>query len=392
LPGIGLSIRHAVSAADEIVGAAASQATSPSAPIATKGRRYLRRALLARLGPQHAALGCIVAGSAVLNTHRLAQNDYGNTFYSAAVKSMLSSLHNTLYVSFDPGGLVTIDKPPLAVWVQVASVKIFGFSPLSLLLPEAIIATLAVAAIYFVLARRLGIAAGLLSAFALAVFPSFVAVSRDNGVDPLLILLMILACGAALSAIESGSWRALLCCAALIGLAFNTKTLAAYLILPGIACSYLTCAPDPLLQRSMKLLGAGLVMVVVSFSWIALVELTPAAQRPFVGSSTNNTEIGLTFDYNGLGRVEGEVGGPGNVPVAEGAGLHITPQPALPPGPAVRHPRCVIPPDSFATSQHGTRHLRPPSDLAVSAQRQARQPAVLRRTSWSNEAIPAGTG
>ena len=327
LPRIGLPICHAVSAVDETVGTPASQATSPAAPIATKRRRYLQRSLLARLGPQHAALGCIVAGSAVLNTHRLAKNDYGNTFYSAAVKSMLSSLHNFLYVSFDPGGLVTIDKPPLAVWVQVASVKIFGFSPLSLLLPEAIIATIAVAVIYYVVARRLGTAAGLLSALALAVFPAFVAVSRDNGVDPLLILLMILACGAALSAIESGSWRALLCCAALVGLAFNTKTLAAYLVLPGIACAYLACAPGTVRQRSMKLLGAGVVMAVVSFSWIALVELTPAAQRPFVGSSTNNTEIGLTFDYNGLGRVEGEVGGPGNVPVAQGAGVHITSAP-----------------------------------------------------------------
>jgi 4-amino-4-deoxy-L-arabinose transferase-like glycosyltransferase len=338
LPGIGLPIRHAVSAVDETVGAPASQATLPAAQIATKGRRYLRRPLLARLGPQHAALGCIVAGSAVLNTHRLAQNDYGNTFYSAAVRSMLSSLHNFVYVSFDPGGLVTIDKPPLAVWVQVASVKIFGFSPLSLLLPQAIMATISVAAIYFVVARRLGVAAALSSAIALAIFPSFVAVARDNGVDPLLILLMILACGAALSAIESGSWRGLLCCAALVGLAFNTKTLAAYLVLPGIACAYLACAPGTVRQRAIKLFGAGVVMVVVSFSWIALVELTPAAQRPFVGSSTNNTEIGLTFDYNGLGRVEGEVGGPGNVPVAEGAGLHITPQPApLRPAPPSPH-------------------------------------------------------
>jgi len=114
----------------------------------------------------------------------------------------------------------------------------------------------------------------------------------------------------------------------LVGLAFNTKTLAAYLILPGIACAYLVCAPGPVAERTMKLLVAGVLMAVVSFSWIAFVELTPASQRPFVGSSTNNTEIGLTFDYNGFGRVEGEIGGPGNVPVAEGAGLHITTRPA----------------------------------------------------------------
>jgi 4-amino-4-deoxy-L-arabinose transferase-like glycosyltransferase len=285
-------------------------------------------ALQARLRPRHAALGCILAGSAALNIHKLAQNDYGNTFYSAAVKSMLHSLHNFLYVSFDPGGLVMIDKPPLAVWLQVVSAKLFGFSPLSLLLPEALVSTIAVAALYRVIAPRLGAQAGLVSALALAVFPSFVAVSRDNGVDPLLILLLILACGAALSAIESGRWRSLLCCAVLVGLAFNTKTLAAYLILPGIACAYLVCAPGPAVGRTIKLLAAGVLIAVVSFSWIAFVELTPASQRPFVGSSTNNTEIGLTFDYNGFGRVEGEIGGPGNVPVVAGAGSPGTPRPA----------------------------------------------------------------
>jgi 4-amino-4-deoxy-L-arabinose transferase-like glycosyltransferase len=325
LPEIARSILSTVSAVDETVAVDAPEATLPAVRTGAGGRR---RQLLSRLRSQHVALGCIVAGSLVLNTHRLAQNGYGNTFYSAAVKSMLHSLHNFLYVSFDPGGLVTIDKPPLAVWVQVASAKVFGFSPLSVLLPEAIIGALAVAALYRVIAPRLGAVAALASALALAVFPSFVAVSRDNGVDPLLILLAILACGAALAAIESGRWRSLLACAVLVGLAFNTKTLAAYLILPGIACAYVVCAPGPLTRRVGRLLLAGVVMAAVSFSWIAFVELTPASQRPFVGSSTNNTEIGLTFDYNGFGRVEGEIGGPGNVPVAEGAGLKITPRPA----------------------------------------------------------------
>src|SRR5580700_5336908 len=107
-----------------------------------------------RLAPQHLALAGVLALSAVLNVNKLAQNGYANIFYSAGVKSMLRSWHNFLFVSFDPGGLVTVDKPPLALWVQAASAKVFGFSPLSLLLPVAIIGVLAVAALYFVLARR----------------------------------------------------------------------------------------------------------------------------------------------------------------------------------------------------------------------------------------------
>ncbi len=273
----------------------------------------------ARARVWHLTLVPILALSAVLDTHRLAQNGYANTFYSAGVKSMLRSWHNFFFASFDPGGLVSIDKPPLAIWLQAASAKLFGFSPLSLLLPETIVSILAIAVLYRILYRRLGIAAALAGALALAVFPSFVAVSRDNGVDPLLILLLILACGAALNAIEDGRWRWLIACAVLIAFAFNTKTLAAYLVVPGIALAYMLCAPGAWLRRALMLSIAGLIMGIGSFLWIAAVELTPASQRPYVGSSTNNTELGLTFDYNGFGRVEGEVGGPGQVPVAEGA-------------------------------------------------------------------------
>jgi len=272
----------------------------------------------------HLALVGVLALSAVLNTRRLSQNGYANNFYSAAVKSMLHSFHNFLFVSFDPGGLVTVDKPPLALWVQAASAKLFGFSPLSLLLPEAIIGVLAVAVLYLVLARRLGPLPALAGALALAVFPSFVAVSRENAVDPLLILLMVLACAAGLRAVESGRWRTLLLSGLLVGLAFNTKTLAAYLVVPGIALAYIVCAPGSLWRRTLQLLAAGLVMAIVSFAWIAFVELTPASQRPFVGSSTNNTELGLTFEYNGFGRVEGEYGGPGGqTTVKPGAIPHV---------------------------------------------------------------------
>ncbi len=276
---------------------------------ANPARRRAAAALAPRLG-----LAAVLALSAVLNTHRLAQNGYANVYYSAGVKSMLGSLHDFLFVSFDPGGLMSIDKPPLGLWVQVASAKLFGFSALSLLLPEAIAGVLGVAALYWAMTRTFGARAALASALALAVFPSFVAVSRDNNLDAVLILLMVLACGAALRAVEGGRWRALLACAVLVGLAFNTKTLAAYLIVPGIALAYALCAPGSPRHRALQLLAAGTLAAAVSFAWIAFVELTPATQRPYVGGSLNNTELGLTFGYNGLGRVGGEAGGPGEVP------------------------------------------------------------------------------
>ncbi len=287
----------------------------PVAAVDERAERLTRRRSRAPWppAPHHALLAGIVALSAVLNTWRLSQNGYANVFYSAAVRSMLDSLHNFVFASFDPGGLVTVDKPPLGLWAQTISAKLFGFAPLSLLLPEAIMGTLSVLVLYRILARRLGPGAGLAGALSLAVFPSFVAISRENGVDPLLILLMLLACGAMLAAIETGRLRSLLWSAVLVGLAFNTKTLAAWLVLPGLTLGYLVCAPGTLRLRLGRLLAAGAVMGVVSFAWIGFVELTPASQRPYVGSSQHNSELGLTFKYNGFGRVQGEQGGPGRL-------------------------------------------------------------------------------
>jgi 4-amino-4-deoxy-L-arabinose transferase-like glycosyltransferase len=324
-------------------------AESQGTPASTRRARLLEGA---RPTPVHLALGAVLALSAILNSYRLSQNGYANIFYSAGVKSMLRSLHNFVFVSFDPGGLVAVDKPPLGLWVQAASANLFGFSPLSLLLPEVIAGVLAVGLLYRLLARRFGWPAALAGALVLAVFPSFVAVSRDNGVDPLLILLMLLACGAGLRAAESGRWRPLLLCGVLIGLAFNTKTLAAYLVIPGIALAYAACAPGSLPRRGMQLLAAGLLMVAVSFSWITFVELTPATARPYVGGSTNNSELGLTFEYNGFGRVGGQTGGPGRVPVGTGGLVRTQPAKArqsrsravrTPAAPAAPRPSAVPP-------------------------------------------------
>ncbi len=300
---------------------ASPQVAAPTLPSDEARRSHtvrLQRLRVIRPDLHHLALLGVLALSAVLNTHRLSQNGYGNIFYSAGVKSMLRSWHNFFFVSFDPGGLITIDKPPLGLWLQALSAKLFGFTPLSLLLPEAIAGVLAVALLYLMLARRLGGWAGVAGALALAIFPSFVAISRTNNVDALLILLMVLACEAALRACERGRWGALLCSGVLVGLAFNTKTLAAWLIVPGIALAFLLCAPGSLRRRLLQLLAAGAAMLAVSAVWMLAVELTPASQRPYVGSSTNNTELGLTFSYNGFGRVGGQTGGPGQIPVGAG--------------------------------------------------------------------------
>jgi 4-amino-4-deoxy-L-arabinose transferase-like glycosyltransferase len=268
-------------------------------------------------GAEHLAVVPVLALAAVLNIYRLSRNDYGNPFYSAGIKSMLVSLHNFFFVSFDPGGLVTIDKPPIGLWLQALSAKLFGFTPLALLLPQAIGGVIAVGVLYAIVARRYGVTGAVLAGLALAVFPSFVAVSRDNNLDTTLILLMLLACGAGLLAVERGRLMWLLVSALFVGLAFNTKTLAAYLIIPGLALAYGIGAPGTLWRRAAHLLAAGALMLLVSAAWMVVVDNTSAAKRPYVGGSTNDTEWNLTTEYNGVGRVGGQTGGPGQVPRIE---------------------------------------------------------------------------
>ena len=256
------------------------------------------------------ALIGVLALGAFLDLYRLGQNAYANEYYAGAVRSMLKSWHNFFFVSFDPGGLVSVDKPPLALWVQAGSAKIFGFSTWGILLPEALAGVAAVWLLYLLIARYFGRIAGLAAALALAVSPVSVSVNRDNNPDALLALLLVAAAYVGARAVESGRLWTLLGSAALVGLAFNTKMLAAMVVVPGLALAYLAFARVPSWKRRIvHLLAAGAVLVVISGAWLAAVDLTPAVDRPYVGSTSDNSALSLAFDYNGLGRVTGQTGG-----------------------------------------------------------------------------------
>src|SRR5436309_2613709 len=129
------------------------------------------------------ALGAIIVISLFMNFFELGQNGFGNLYYAAGIRSMLDSWHNFFFVSFDPGGFVTLDKPPLGFWLQVLSAKIFGFTPFSLLLPQALAGVLSVALLYHLVRRHFGVTAGLLAALALALSPISIVTNRNNTID-----------------------------------------------------------------------------------------------------------------------------------------------------------------------------------------------------------------
>jgi 4-amino-4-deoxy-L-arabinose transferase-like glycosyltransferase len=226
---------------------------------------------------------------------------------------MADSLHNFFFVSYDPGGFVTIDKPELGFWLQTLSVKIFGFTPFSIFLPQALAGVLAVLLLYYLVRRQFGFTAGILAALALAVSPISVVTARNNTIDSTLVLVMLLGAWAVIRAAETGKWRWLLLSAVFVGLGFNVKMMEAYLVVPAFGLLYLLCAPRKLPMRLAQLGVAALVLLVVSFAWVATVDMIPAVDRPYVGSTQNNSEISLALGYNGVERLLGQnAGGFGN--------------------------------------------------------------------------------
>ncbi|MBW9152189.1 glycosyltransferase family 39 protein [Clostridium estertheticum] len=256
-----------------------------------------------KLTKEKILLSLILILSAILNFVNLSIEGYSNLYYAAGVKSMTMSLKNFFFVSFDPASFVTIDKPPLGFWLQAISAKIFGYSGWSILLPQALAGVISVFVIYKIVKRSFGRAAGLLSALFLATTPMFVAVSRNNTCDNLLVLTLLIACWFISIAAQKGKFKYLLISLAIVGVGFNIKMLQAYMIVPAIYLVYLLSSAISLKKRIIHLICGTLVLLVVSFSWAIVVDLIPAANRPYVGSSTNNSELELIIGHNGLERL-----------------------------------------------------------------------------------------
>ncbi len=263
--------------------------------------------LLPRLW-QKLALMVLLLISIFVHFYRLGQNGFGNLFYAAGVRSMADNLHNFFFVSYDPGGFVSVDKPPLGFWLQALSVKLFGFTPFSIFFPQALAGVLSVLVLFYLVRRHFGVTAGLLAALALALSPLSVATDRNNTIDSTLALTLLLGTWAVLLAAETGKWRWLLLSAVLVGIGFNIKMAEAYLVVPAFGLLYLLAAPRSLWIRLTQLSLALLLLLTISLSWATVVDLIPASQRPYVGSSQNNSEISLAFGYNGLDRVLGNLG------------------------------------------------------------------------------------
>jgi 4-amino-4-deoxy-L-arabinose transferase-like glycosyltransferase len=262
---------------------------------------------LSRLWPE----ASVVLASLVVNLWGLSRNGLGNTYYAAAVRSMTQSWSNFFYGAFDPGGWITVDKPPAALWLQAASAKLFGFSSWSLLAPQAVCGAVAVALLLVTVRRVWGRWPGLAAAAALALMPVSVAVARSNNPDMVLVLCAVAAAFALERAIATDRLRWLATIGLFVGLGFLSKLLVIGVIVPAFGLAYLLASKRSIVKRLLGLAVTSAVALAVCGVWIAAADLPSLSSRPYIGGSTNGSALDLVFGYNGIGRVTGNGAGPG---------------------------------------------------------------------------------
>ena len=245
----------------------------------------------------------------------LSRNGWGNSFYAAAVQAGAQSWKAFLFGSSDAANTVTVDKPPASLWVMEISARLFGVNSWAILLPQVLLGVATVALVYASVRKPFGPGAGLIAGAFLALTPVATLMFRYDNPDALLVFVMVAATWALLRGIDSGHTRWVVLCGALIGVGFLTKQLQVMLILPGLAVAYLVAAPPRFWTRLLQLFAGLAAAIVTAGWWVALVELWPKSDRPYIGGSSNDSFLQLTLGYNGLGRIlGGGAGGGGGLP------------------------------------------------------------------------------
>ena len=234
---------------------------------------------------------------------------YGNTYYAMAAQAAAQDWTAFFFGSLDAGSFITLDKPPLSTWVMGLSVRLFGLSAASVLVPQALAGVATVLILFAAVRRSFGPVAGIVAALVAALTPAAVLIFRYDNPDAILTLLLVAAAYAFVRALEAGSWRWVLLAAALVGAGFLAKYLQAWMVLPAFALTYLVAAPGGPGRRLAQLAAASATVLVTSLWWVVVVDAIPAASRPFIGGSDTNSALDLLLGYNGLGRLFGEAPG-----------------------------------------------------------------------------------
>ncbi|OMC37347.1 glycosyl transferase [Mycobacterium sp. GA-1841] len=271
---------------------------------------------------QRIALGLLLAGTAVLYLWNLSSSGWANAFYSAAAQAGAENWTAMLFGSSDAGNAITVDKTPAALWIVDLSVRLFGLSSWSVLVPQALMGVGAVAVLYAAVRRAAGPWAGVLAGSVLALTPVAALIFRFDNPDALLVLLLVVAAYCVQRGLEKDAGRWWFVAAGVaVGFGFLAKMLQAFLVLPAFAAATLVAGDRRLARRVLDLVAAGAAMVLSGGWYLLLVELWPSSSRPYIGGSQQDSIVELALGYNGVGRLTGdETGGLGNLNFDVGPG------------------------------------------------------------------------
>ncbi|MEU6133513.1 glycosyltransferase family 39 protein [Nocardioides sp. NPDC047086] len=264
----------------------------------------------------------MLALTAVAYLWTLSESGYANQYYSAAAQAGGESWKAWFFGALDASSSITVDKPPASLWVMGLSVRLFGLSSWSILVPQALMGVATVGLVHGLVKKvapwQAGIAAGVFTALT----PAAALMFRFNNPDALLLLLLVGAGFSTLRAIETGKGRWMVLAGALLGFGFLTKMLQAFLMIPAIALVYLIAGKGSFGKRLAHGVACFVAMVVSAGWYIAIVELIPESWRPYIDGSTGNSLLELTLGYNGVGRLSGgDYGGLGNAGFSSAAGI-----------------------------------------------------------------------
>ena len=306
----------------ETIGGAPTPPSDPPTPAPPAG--WLSRVVRGR--PEdpawvRPAFVVLLVGTGFLYLWGLGASGWGNSFYSAAVQAGTKSWKAFFFGSSDASSFITVDKPPGSLWVMEISARVFGVNSWSILAPQALEGVATVGVVFVTIRRWFTPGAALLAGGVVALTPVATLMFRFNNPDALLTLLLSLAAYATFRAVEDGRSRWMVLAGALVGFGFITKMLQAIILIPVLALVYLLAGPPKLGRRVVQVAYSGLALVVAGGWWVAAVQLTPAADRPYIGGSTDNNLLELIFGYNGFGRLTGnETGSVGGGPGGGGTG------------------------------------------------------------------------
>jgi 4-amino-4-deoxy-L-arabinose transferase-like glycosyltransferase len=312
----------------EIPAASDSAAHVPGWPGGTRRRGWVSRFFRGKESDKpwvRPALLVLLVATAVLYLWDLGASGWANSFYSAAVQAGTKSWKAFFFGSSDSSNFITVDKPPAFLWPMEISARIFGLNSWSLLVPQALEGVATVGLVYLSVRRWFSAQAALLGGAVVALTPVAAMMFRYNNPDAMLALLLTAATYAMMRGLEWAKTRWLVLAGALIGFGFITKMMQAFLVLPVFAVVYLLASPTGWWRRVWQVCLMGVSVVVAAGWWVAAVALTPAADRPYVGGSQDNSILNLIFGYNGFGRLtgneRGSVGGGGFGGAAGGSSM-----------------------------------------------------------------------